>query len=338
LHENLSQEDQERLQVAWGQRNQTSTDFRVGRDGDHLMVPFECDLCIFRKLQKRSPRTDFPPDQKLMTVIRRINLDAFWSRASSTVKGNRDRVKILLDLLAEVRLKGPYEVVGNFPHHDHCGYEVAITMLLASQKTGKYDSNHTQWDTIRKYCTAYANHVKTTPQENQQVLAFSDDRGQNQRASVDKCFSMWFSRFFVGCRRRMGQDWRPNKGLSTELIIEVLARVSSRVEGATSEEDSWNWLVFGTYMVVTYVLSLRGAEGLLLDLVGLLSYENKGGDNYLIITLLGKIKGEHNDRCHLLPCTHVTTSGINVKQWVSSLIQEHSRYNRRDGPAITDFK
>jgi hypothetical protein len=122
------------------------------------------------------------------------------------------------------------------------------------------------------------------------------------------------------------------------LIIEVLSRVSTRIDAATSEDYTWNWVVFGTYLVVTYVLSLRGVEGLLLDLGGLLAYESKSGDEYLIITLLGKIKGEHSDRCHLLPCAQRTSSGINVKHWISSLIRRHQHQNRTDGPAITDFK
>jgi hypothetical protein len=61
------------------------------------------------------------------------------------------------------------------------------------------------------------------------------------------------------------------------------------MESSTSAIDSWNWLVFGTYVVVTYVLFLRGVEGSLLDLGGLVMHENKGGNEYIIITLLGKI-------------------------------------------------
>jgi hypothetical protein len=64
------------------------------------------------------------------------------------VRGNRDRVRISLELLAEVGWQGPYEVVGTFPSHDHCGYEVAITMLIASQRPDKHDPGHSQWDTI----------------------------------------------------------------------------------------------------------------------------------------------------------------------------------------------
>ena len=57
----------------------------VGRRGDHLLTPFECDRCIFAKLKSRLPFNEAPKDKLLLAVIRRINLDALWSRESSTV-------------------------------------------------------------------------------------------------------------------------------------------------------------------------------------------------------------------------------------------------------------
>jgi hypothetical protein len=48
---NSAPEDHERLPTAWGQCHQPGRDFGFGRDGDHLMLLFECDLCVFRKLR-----------------------------------------------------------------------------------------------------------------------------------------------------------------------------------------------------------------------------------------------------------------------------------------------
>jgi hypothetical protein len=30
--------------------------------------------------------------------------------------------------------------------------------------------------------------------------------------------SLWFQRFMLGCKKRMGQDWRPNQAISAELV------------------------------------------------------------------------------------------------------------------------
>jgi hypothetical protein len=62
-------------------------DHQRGSNSDHLMaVPFECDLCHYRNLQKRDPVPTDPRDVYLLIAICRVNLDAFWDRAANTVK------------------------------------------------------------------------------------------------------------------------------------------------------------------------------------------------------------------------------------------------------------
>jgi hypothetical protein len=53
------------------------------------------------------------------------------------------------------------------------------------------------------------------------------------------------------------------------------------------------------------------------------------------LALLGKIKGESQDRDHLLPCSPVTSSGIEVKASVDRLIQAKERIGCFDGPPIS---
>lgn len=130
--------DSERLQQMWGKRQVAASAFHEARDGDHLMIPFECDYCIFWKLRKTEPDLEHKSsDRLLMACICRVNLNAFWSNMSSTVTSNRDKVRSGLKLSEPVGLKGPYTSTIAFPHWDHCGYEVAIQMVLASRKPGK---------------------------------------------------------------------------------------------------------------------------------------------------------------------------------------------------------
>jgi hypothetical protein len=74
-------------------------------------------------------------------------------------------------------------------------------------------------------------------------------------------------------------------------------------------------------MAACYTCSLRGREGFLLDLDGLNRKFTAGGDKCVAIALLGRIKGETDDRDHLLPCVPVTSSGIDVKALVARLIE-----------------
>jgi hypothetical protein len=135
----------------------------------------------------------------------------------------------------------------------------------------------------------------------------------------------------------MGQDWRPNKAISRALLLRVLREAEGRIEGATSPAELNRWLVFHTYAMVCYVVSLRGSEGLLLDLSGLNRKWGVGGERYVVIALLGKIKGETGDRSHLLPCVNKTSSGINVRKSLKRLLDYKRSIGQVRGPAISDL-
>ena len=94
--------------------------------------------------------------------------------------------------------------------------------------------------------------------------------------------------------------------------------------------------MFSAYAVVCYVASLRGVEGFLLDLAGLIRYWRPERKEYVIIPLLGKIKGESNDAAHLIPCVPVTSSGIDMKYVLERLIKAKESLGLRDGPAISE--
>ena len=96
------------------------------------------------------------------------------------------------------------------------------------------------------------------------------------------------------------------------------------------------WAVFHAYSVVCYVVSLRGSEGLLLDLEGLNRHWSDREERHVIIALQGQVKGETGDRDHLLPCVIRTLSGIDVRSSLERLIALKSKKGFVDGPAISD--
>jgi hypothetical protein len=79
------------------------------------------------------------------------------------------------------------------------------------------------------------------------------------------------------------------------------------------------------------MISLRGCEGFLLDLASLNQTFLVGGDKYIIIVLLGKIKG-----AHILPCVPITSSGIEVKALALRLMDLKRAQGFTDGPGISD--
>jgi hypothetical protein len=168
------------------------------------------------------------------------------------------------------------------------------------------------------------------------LMALGDQKGQYKRFSTDPCSSFWFYRFIEGARILMVQDWRPNKALSINLLLSLLESAELKITEAVCLRDKNQWVVFHTYVAVYYTCSLRGCEGFLLDLDGLNCKLTAGGDKYVVITLLGRVKGETDNRDHLLPCVPVTSSGIDVKALVARLIKFKCSNGHMDGPAILD--
>ena len=113
------------------------------REGDHLITPFECYLCIFVKLKNRDPIAQSEEDKKMASCIRKTNLDAFWSRSLTTVTKNLRLVMNLAHLPKTVGLNSPFPNHGPFLNSYHCGYQIATSMLLMSTKPGRHDKSYT---------------------------------------------------------------------------------------------------------------------------------------------------------------------------------------------------
>jgi len=101
--------------------------------------------------------------------------------------------------------------------------------------------------------------------------------------------------------------------MSHKLLIKVWNCIESKISSLVlTELERHHWIVFSCYVTISYVVSLHGPEGLLLDLKGLHRHWDSSS-SCVVITLLGKIKGELFSVNHLIPCKSITSSGINVK-------------------------
>jgi hypothetical protein len=67
--------------------------FTCARNGDHLMLTFQCELCHFRNIQGKDPMAGNKKHEDLMVHIRRCNLDAFWSREKGSVSNNASEAR-----------------------------------------------------------------------------------------------------------------------------------------------------------------------------------------------------------------------------------------------------
>jgi hypothetical protein len=327
------------MTALWSHTKADSSRFMKARRGDSLMTPFECDLCVFRKLRKREPDATKPIDVYLQAGIRRILLDALWSKETTTVSGTASKIAEGLRISTSLDLTGPYPEPGPLPAYDHCGYEVALQVVMSSLGEGRYNSTYKQWDTVRRLRSAASSQYRTSRLANELCVASADDSGkQVARLTQDPCHSRFYQCFSTGCKKRMGQDWRPNKAISVDLMRAVLEDFLTL---ATSEKGTRSrslWIFGGAYCAICFVVSLRGSEGLMVDLGGLCSHFNDCPEKYSVVSLRGRVKGENHERSHLLPCSNETDSGIQVRKWIKWTIIMNSRLRRRDGPAFVKSK
>ena len=106
----------------------------------------------------------------------------------------------MLSFLDIVGFKGPFINECLFPNFFHCGYEVAISMLLYSTNTGKSQSDRLQYDTIRKCQSTFGNQVHASPQSTAETVVLLDEKGRYTRFVRDPCSSMWYQRLLEGCK------------------------------------------------------------------------------------------------------------------------------------------
>ena len=67
----------------------------------------------------------------------------------------------------------------------------------------------------------------------------------------------------------MGNAWKPIKRLSHQAFLLVIHKAEERIMEAEQPMDEHMWITFVSYMLLTYVIALRGNEGLMLEMKGL---------------------------------------------------------------------
>ena len=165
---------------------------------------------------------------------------------------------LTLELSKNVGLQGTS--TRPIPPGDHCRYELTVAVLQYSRRLGKQASDHTQHKTVRKLKSAFSIWVRSIQAVNQKYDGILDDAGKVIQVVEDISSLLWYQRFNAGMKYRMGNIWKPNKNVSTELIRKTIVRAELKRREADRTEDCFGWLVFGAYIAITYTISLRGSE------------------------------------------------------------------------------
>ena len=128
------------------------------RAGDWAITPFQCEQCWFVNLHNRLPLLDSLADKSAMRVIRRANIDMFWSRESRTVAGEVGYLKELIRRARETKRPVSLKKFTPWPLADNEGMGVAtMSMLEKSLEKGSINKKYIQFHTLRKLRSAASN-------------------------------------------------------------------------------------------------------------------------------------------------------------------------------------
>jgi hypothetical protein len=173
--------------------------FMKTQAGNHLMTPFQYETCHVQNMLGRNIRNDKASDIKLTEMIRRANLDYFWSRERSTVSSNLLEVRRMERTMLKYGLPSTTPHMGPWPLTDSVGMKAAIAVLDRSLDKGVYEAN--VQDTFRKQMSTMTNITQVSAGGLENFVGAYERRRMWISNAVSHQF--WFSRFMTGIHKQV---------------------------------------------------------------------------------------------------------------------------------------
>ena len=295
-----------------------------GRNGDHLVTPFQCDLCHFRNLYFRNPNILSACDKKALIAIRRANIDAFWSRSPGTVNNTRTGVKRMIAINEDTfGMPDLFPSMGPHPLEDNWGMGLAIVMLHKSLDKGRYRST-VQFETVRKLRAAYSNVWGASKHTMTQGVMARDV----MKIFVTNCPShcLWFERFIKGMHCRMGDERRPDVALSRMVMLLMMEYANMDYQSSILVDRKRFIARASLFYLSTFLGGLRGEEvpRIIRKYFIMLNKESQVHVlPHCVLPLYGSFKGEGGvARCFVLRVSSKTKNGFDMLKWVDR-VAEH---------------
>ena len=312
--------------------------FCHARPGDHLITPFQCELCHFRNVFKRDPNMESEEDKWALKCIIRANLDAFWARRTSTVQGNTREMARSMRILESLRIASPTSIHrrGPYPIEDVMGMIPAMISLQRSLDKGR-NSKTIQWDTMRGVRSTFSNFIHTTVSGSRGAV-LSDGR-RSTRITESVANSLWFKRFMDGCHERMGDVKIQDAAMSIELLLELermLELQYQQLKENNGDESLFEIVTLGASLVLGFSSALRGEELAHIRLMETMECTKRGITHpkypHVLLALEGRFKGLIARQKHKIPLVETTRSGIANKKWLLRLFAAYEKSGARYGP------
>jgi hypothetical protein len=152
----------------------------------------------------------------------------------------------------------------------------------------------------------------------------------------------------------MGNNVQPDRGVTIEIMLKLQVLFDHDWTLATSDNERLELSQLACFILLGIAGGLRGKEIAKAELAATLKHL----DNSLVhprkphvtLALQGRVKGERNKRCHLLPLALVTHSELKVGEWLCTLdvfaskgvnqgpIFQVDRQGKASRGSVADFK
>jgi hypothetical protein len=237
-------------------------DYRGARPGDHLICSFDCDGCAFFRLKGRLPVEGNCGDERTLCLIRRVTLDAFWSRKRGTVRQQLGIFKeqVSIGEMHGITMTPPR---GPFPAHHDFGMRMAIGVLEKSLKAGRHEAT-TKFSNVRKITSLHTNMYKSSAlgaASGTLVLRAEKKRLYSTQSPHESDF---FIMFMAGLRARVGERRKQDAAISIALMLEIQRRLELDWKQALEGDDALAMrevAEHAVYFLFCFCGALRGFEG-----------------------------------------------------------------------------
>jgi hypothetical protein len=208
-------------------------DYRGARPGDHLVCSFDCDSCAFFRLKDRLPVVGNYIDARTLCLIRRANLDAFWSRKRGTVS---QQLRIFKEQVAIGEKHGITMTPprGPFPAHHDFGMRMAIGVLEKSLTAGRHEAT-TKFSNVRKITSLHTNMYKSSALGAGTLILRAEKKRLYSTQSPHE--SDFFTMFMTGLRTRVGERRKQDAAISIALMVEIQRRLELDWNKALEGDD-----------------------------------------------------------------------------------------------------
>jgi len=318
--------------------------FDTARPGDTLFAPFQCDACWFINLKGRLWDERRIEDRLCFSLIRRVNLDMFWSRESSTIIGmfrlyeQAQKASKVLGIHTSIHMQRKTWAI-----EDKIGFGDAMIILWQSLQMGKNCSDYQQFESIRKIRSLITTMHQSRGRETIEGVGFKEGSKTHVLAKSTSN-SIFFSKFMKGCEKRMGRVVKQDAALSIEILLCLLRSLDEEFdETKTSPKRKREIVMLGSFLTIGFCDALRGNEVFLVEASSLCKHGLQGTNHtrpHVVIPLMGRFKGETGERNVIRVLVEKTKSGVEIRKWVSRLIQilKAERKDSLDlpGPAFCD--